>query len=137
MNYPIINFLKLKQFYFWSPASLVTQMVKNLPAMQGDLSVIPGSGRSPREGNGNPLQCSCLENPLDRGAWRAAVHGVANSQTWQSNQTHTHTHTHTRTHLIACHWVWFANILFRIKTLFSLPLLGEIAQYPNIPLNVW
>ena len=43
----------------------------------GDPGVIPGSGRSPREGNGNPLQYSCLENPMDRGAWWATVHGVA------------------------------------------------------------
>ena len=42
----------------------------------GDLGSIPGSGRSPGEGNGNPLQYSCLENPTDRGGWRAAVHGV-------------------------------------------------------------
>ena len=42
----------------------------------GDLGLIPGSGRSPAEGNGNPLQYSCLENPMDRGAWQATVHGV-------------------------------------------------------------
>ena len=47
----------------------------------GDRSLIPGSGRSPGGGHGNPLQYSCLENPMDRGAWRAAVHGVAESQT--------------------------------------------------------
>ena len=47
----------------------------------GDLGSIPGLGRSPREGNGNPLQYSCLENLMDRGAWRATVHGVAMSQT--------------------------------------------------------
>ena len=47
----------------------------------GDLGSIPGSGRSPREGNGNPLQYSCLENPMFRGAWQATVHGVAKSQT--------------------------------------------------------
>ena len=47
----------------------------------GDLGLIPGSGRSPGEGNGNPLQYSCLENPMDRGAWWAAVHGVARSWT--------------------------------------------------------
>ena len=46
----------------------------------GDLGLIPGSGRSPGEGNGNPLQYSCLENPMDRGAWRATVHGVTKSQ---------------------------------------------------------
>ena len=47
----------------------------------GDLGSIPGLGRSPGEGNGNPLQCSCLENPRDRGAWWAAVYGVAQSRT--------------------------------------------------------
>ena len=43
----------------------------------GDPASIPGSGRYPREGNGNPLQCSCLENPMDRGVWWAIVHGAA------------------------------------------------------------
>ena len=47
----------------------------------GDPSLIPGSGRSPGEGNGNPLQYACLENPMDRGAWQATVHGVAKNQT--------------------------------------------------------
>ena len=47
----------------------------------GDLGSVPGSGRSPGEGNGNLLQYSCLENPMDRGAWWAVVHGVAESQT--------------------------------------------------------
>ena len=46
-----------------------------------DLGSIPGLGRSPGEGNGNSLQYSCLENPMDRGTWRATVHGVAKSQT--------------------------------------------------------
>ena len=45
----------------------------------GDLGLIPGLGRSPGEGNGNPLQYSCLENPMDRGAWWAIVHGVTES----------------------------------------------------------
>ena len=52
-------------------------MVKNPPASAGDMGSIPGSGRSPAEGNGNPLQYSCLENPMDRGAWRATVQGFA------------------------------------------------------------
>ena len=56
-------------------------VAKNPPANAGDVGSIPGSGRSPGEGNGNPLQYSCLENPIDRGAWRAIVHGVAKSQT--------------------------------------------------------
>ena len=54
-------------------------MVKNLPAVAGDLVSIPGSGRSPGEGNGNPLQYPCLENPIDRGAWWAVVYGVPKS----------------------------------------------------------
>ena len=56
--------------------SLVTQMVKYLPTLQ-ETGSIPGSGRSPGDGNGNPLQYSCLENPMDRGTWKATVHGVA------------------------------------------------------------
>ena len=51
----------------------------------GDMGSIPGSGISPAEGNGYPLQYSCLENPMDRGAWRATVHGVAKSQTGLSD----------------------------------------------------
>ena len=54
-------------------------MVKNLPVNAADSSSIPGSRRSPGEGNGNPLQCSYLGNPVDRGAWRAAVPGVTES----------------------------------------------------------
>ena len=54
-----------------------SSMVKNPPANAGDAGSIPGLGRSPGKGNGNPLQYSCLENPIDRGAWWAAVHGVA------------------------------------------------------------
>ena len=51
----------------------------------GDLRSIPGSGRCPGEGNGNPLQDSCLENSMDGEAWRAAVHGVAKNRTWLSD----------------------------------------------------
>ena len=56
-------------------------MVKNLPANAGDSVLSPGLGRSPEGGNGNLSQYSCLENPMDRGAWPAAVHGVTKSQT--------------------------------------------------------
>ena len=52
----------------------------------GDLGLIPGSGRSPGEVNGNPLQYSCLENPMEGGAWWATVHGVAKSQTRKESQ---------------------------------------------------
>ena len=58
-------------------ASQVDKLVKNLPGNAGDVGSTSGSGRSPREGNGNPIQYSCLGNPLDRGAWQATVHGVA------------------------------------------------------------
>ena len=56
-------------------------VVKNPPASAGDLGSIPGLGRSAGEGNGNPLQCSYLGNPMDRGAWRATVHEDAKSWT--------------------------------------------------------
>ena len=56
-------------------------MVKNLPANVGEVGSIPGKGRSPGEGNGNPLQYSCLENPKDRKGWWVTVHGVAKNQT--------------------------------------------------------
>ena len=53
-------------------------VVKNLPANAGDAGLIPGSGRSPGVGNGNPFQYSCLKNPMDRETWWATVHGVPN-----------------------------------------------------------
>ena len=73
-------------------------MVKNPIAKAGDFrdtGLIPGLGRSPRVGNGNPLHYSCQENPANRGAWWATVHRVAKSQTRLSMCTHMHTHTHT------------------------------------------
>ena len=59
--------------------SLMAQWVKNPPANIGDVGLIPGLGSSPGEENGNPLQCSCLENPMDRGAWQATVQWVTES----------------------------------------------------------
>ena len=69
-------------------------MVKKPSASAGDIKdsgLIPGLGRSPGGGHGNPLQYSCLENPMDVGAWRAAVHGVAKTQT-RLKEFGTHTH---------------------------------------------
>ena len=69
-------------------------MVKNLPANAGntgDKSSIPGSGRSPGGGNGDPLQYSCQDNPMDRGDWRATVHGATKESDiteWLSRHTH-------------------------------------------------
>ena len=74
-------------------ASLVAYLVKDATCHAGDEHSIPGLGRSPGKGNGNPLQYSCLENSMDRGAWQATVHGVTKNQTRLS----THTHTHPRT----------------------------------------
>ena len=74
--------------------SPVAQSVKNPPTMKetawnaGDPVSIPGLGRSPGEGNGNPLQSSCLGNAMSRGAWWVKVHGVAKSQTWLNNWAH-------------------------------------------------
>ena len=62
---------------FFSVAHTVNKFACNA----GDLGSIPGPGRSSGEGNGSPLQYSCLENPMDRGAWLAIVHGLAKSQT--------------------------------------------------------
>ena len=80
-------------------------MLKNLPANVGDIrdsGLIPGLGISPGGGHGDPLQYSCLENPLDRGALRATVHRVAKSQTrLKQLNTHTHTHTHTEMYIYA------------------------------------
>ena len=70
-------------------------MVNNPPANAGntrDAALIPGLERSPGEGNGNPLQYSCLENPMDRGAWWATVHGGH-----KESDPAVHTHTHTQT----------------------------------------
>ena len=70
------------KLYLYNWASQVVLVVKNLPANAGDIRdavSIPGSGRAPGGGHGNPPQCSCLENPVDRGAWWVTVHGVAES----------------------------------------------------------
>ena len=66
----------------------MAQMVKNVHAMWETLGLIPGLGRSPGRGHSNPLQYSCLENSMDRGAWWATIHGVA-----ESDMTELLTHT--------------------------------------------
>ena len=73
----VLNLFLVKETY------QVSLVVKNIPADAGYTryaGLIPGSGRSPRVGHGNPLQYSCLENSKDRGAWQATVHWVAKSQ---------------------------------------------------------
>ena len=68
-------------------AFLVAQTVKESTCNAGELGLIPGLGKSPEGGHGNPLQYSCLENYMDEGTWWAAVHGVAKSQTHLSSFT--------------------------------------------------
>ena len=86
--HPIIYFHSIcvnHNSYYIAGASQVGLVVKNLPANVGDLrdvGSIPGLGRFPGSGHKNPLQYSCLENPMDRRAWRATVHRVAKSWTW-------------------------------------------------------
>ena len=78
----------------------VDLVIKNPPANAGDIrgpGSVPGSGRSPGEGNGNPLQYACLENPMVRGAWQATVHGVTKSRKWLSTQGR-----HQPTHPLPC-----------------------------------
>ena len=80
-------------------------MVKNLQACAGDIrdsGSILGLGRSPGGGHGNPLQYSCLKNPMDRGAWWATVQRVTKSQTQLSNSAHTHTGATSTTQVFLC-----------------------------------
>ena len=74
-------------------ASQVVLVVRNPPAKEGDagdVGSVPGSGRSPGEGNGNPLQYSFLGNPMDRGAWQATVHGTTKESDMTSGKTRTY-----------------------------------------------
>ena len=96
-------------FFNWNIVDLCTSqvllVVKNPPANAGDIrdvNSIPRSGRSPGEGNDNPLQCFCRGNPLDRGAWRDIVHGVAKSQTQQKWLS---MHTRSPSWVITRSWV--------------------------------
>ena len=80
----ILHYMPFSQCHHLLPCNIMGPVVKNTPANTGDArdtSSIPGSGRSPGVGNGNLLQYSCLENPMERGAWQATVHGFAKSGT--------------------------------------------------------
>ena len=126
-------FFLIRSFLTWFPWLLDG---KESTCDAGDRGSIPGSGRSPREGNGNPLQYSCLENAMDRGAWRATVNGVAESRTHLSNQ-HFHFQTQQmRKWLVASltesspvFWGWFAcyhyHIARIIKSIYAIKCRKE------------
>ena len=106
-------------------ASQVALVVKNTLANTGDErdhGSIPGSGRSPAEGNGNPLQYSCLENPKDRGAWWATVHGVVDSDTTK--------HTHR-------HWEKLRSVASGARDQSSLSGLGAVPCLCPQPVGTW
>ena len=87
-------------------------MVKTLPASAGDSGSVPGLGRSPEEKNGNPLQYSCLENPMDRGAWWATVHGVTKSQ----HDLVTQQQQQKRPHRASCSLLLCENNQFQLRS---------------------
>ena len=98
--------------------SLVAQTVKASGYNAGDLGSIPGSGRSPGEGNGSPLQYFCLENPMDRRAWWAAVHGVAKSRTQLSDFTFHWVNPYSVPGPVIscqCHFSFFVSLETRIE----------------------
>ena len=110
-------------------------MIKNMPANARDMRhrFHPWVGKSPGGGHDNPLQYSCLENPMDRGAWRAMVHRLAKSQT-QVKQLSTHTHTHAMPKVMVLGDRAFGNrsrhhLVNRISTLVRGP-----AKLPPTPL---
>ena len=110
-------------FYIWDPCfRLFWFLVGYVPANTGDEDSIPGLGRSPGVEDGNPLQCYCLENSMDRGAWQASAHGVAKSQTWLSNFTFTF-HYHALEKEMATH---SSVIAWRI------PGMGEPGGLPSM-----
>ena len=88
LSYSCMMYVEMWINLFW--ISAVAQMAKKRKICLQNLQLIPGSGRSPEEGNGNSLQCSCLENSMDRRVWWATVHGVTKSWTWTSTNYSTY-----------------------------------------------
>ena len=113
LQFPNIIYLMLVTSLLGFPGG---SEVKASACNAGDLGSIPGLGRSPGEGNGTLLQYSCLENPMDGGAWWATVHGVAKSQTWLSDFTFTFTSLLMMVHPL-CHYEYWLPVT-KIITLF-------------------
>ena len=94
----------------------------------GDPGSIPGSGRSPGEGNGNPLKFSCLENPVDGGAWKAAVHGVAKSQTQLSDFTFTFWQSSGQDSALLKQGLWVQSLVRKLRFHISSVQFSSVAQ---------
>ena len=115
----------LEMPHIHSRTSQVVLVVKNSPAKAGDIrnvSLIPGLGTFPGKGNGNPLQYSCLENPMDRGAWWATVHGTAKSRTrlkWLS--MHIHWEFDTRS---------YNRVRAEVESAFKISVLQVLCPFP-------
>ena len=107
--------------YWGFPDGTVAKNPPTSAADARDSGSIPGAGKPPGAGNSNPLQCSCLENPIDRGAWQAAVHRVAKSQTLLKQLS-----TYTRTCL-----VYDANKRYLIDVQILAPLPGSSLDFPQ------
>ena len=114
--------------------------IKNLPANAGDMDSIPGWGRSHEEGNGSPLQYSCLGNPMDRGAWQATVHRVteesdSTQQLNKSNNIYT-AHIYTRIYQVDSLTTWELGAL-TLCTVKSLCIIYSQFSVSIVPLNLW
>ena len=93
-------------------------VVQNLPANAGDarnVGTIPGSGRYPGEGNGNPLQDSCLEKSMDRGAWRVTVHGVTKTEQLNNSKALTYTPSFTKQATLLYYFFFFLTFYFILE----------------------
>ena len=108
-------------FTFWLPGLPWWLRGKASTCNTGDQRLIPGSGRSPGEGNSNPLQYSCLKNPMDGGAWEATVHRVAKSRTWLSDFTVT---------------FWQCNVSCSC-CIFPVPVLEPVISLGNLCFFYW
>ena len=142
-HFPKFQFLVVYTHQWVSQVALVTKLP---PANAGDIwdaVLIPGLGRSPGRGHGNPLQYSCLENPMDRGAWWATVHRVAKNQTWLKwLNAHAHTNFITISYIaltigtilnllqtIICsftHWFSLHKNLIKCTWLFPFPRMSRL-----------
>ena len=112
----------------------VGAMVKNLLANAGDAGVtgsIPGLGRSPGEGNGNPLQYSWLENSIDRGVWWGIVHGISTNQTRLSDYAQPHTISLYSRSMLLLHNKNFCNSSF----IFGITTLNKVKHKSSLPLS--